>query len=287
MRYVLITPAHNEEKTIEKTIHSVISQTVRPSMWVIVSDGSTDKTDEVIKKYTFDNRWIKFIRITKDPGRSFSAKVKAFNAGYNIAKKADFEIIGNLDADITFGSDYFSYLLSKFEEDPQLGVCGTPFVENGKHYDYRFTNTEHVSGACQMFRRACFEEIGGYVPIELGGVDWVAVTTARMKGWKTRTYKDKICFHHRRMGSSSASAYMLWFRQGRKDYLFGNHPLWEILRAVYQMTKKPYVVGGCLIFLGYFSSQVSGKKIIIQDDLKKFVRKEQFDRIKNIKNTLN
>ena len=129
--------------------------------------------------------------------------------------------------------------MDKFAEDSILGVAGTPFVEGEKHYDYRFTNIEHVSGACQLFRRECFEGIGGYVPIKGGGIDWVAVTTARMNGWKTRTFTEKTCLHHRKIGTGNSSAMMTWFRQGRKDYFLGNHPLWEVFRTFYQMTRNP------------------------------------------------
>ena len=165
LTYVLITAARNEESNIEQTIKSVVSQTVLPKKWVIVSDGSTDHTDDIVKKYLSGNSWIEFIRMPEHKDRQFAAKVQCFNAGYEKVKELDFDIIGNLDADISFEKDYFEFLMSKFVEDSRLGVAGTPFVEDGKHYDYRFTNIEHVSGACQLFRRECFEEIGGYVPI--------------------------------------------------------------------------------------------------------------------------
>ena len=125
--------------------------------------------------------------------------------------------------------------------------AGTPFVEGGAHYDYRFTNIEHVSGACQLFRRQCFEDIGGYVPIKGGGIDWVAVTTARMKGWQTRTFTEKSCRHHRPMGTAHRAASLgAIFRHGQKDYYLGGHPAWQLFRSVYQLTRPPYVVGGAL-----------------------------------------
>jgi glycosyltransferase involved in cell wall biosynthesis len=281
MKYVLITPAHNEEKNIEKTISSVIRQALKPGKWVIVSDGSTDRTDEIINQYINRHRWIELVRMPEHRGRHFAAKVNAFNAGYEKVKNFCYEVIGNLDADISFESDYFQYLISKFHEDPRLGVAGTPFVEDGRHYDYRFTNIEHVSGACQLFRRECFEEIGGYVPMKKGGVDWVAVTTARMQGWKTRTFSEKICYHHRKIGTSSASALMTWFRQGQKDYCLGNHPLWEFFRVFYQMTKRPFVIGGTLIFLGFSLEGLRGIERPISEELKGFIRGEQMRRLKN------
>lgn len=282
LSYVLITPARNEEVNIERTIQSVISQTFLPTKWVIVSDGSTDRTDEIVKKYLHDYPWIEFIRMPEHRDRHFAAKVQCFNAGYEKVKALGFHIIGNLDADISFNSDYFAFLINKFAEDPLLGVAGTPFVENGKHYNYNFTNIEHVSGACQMFRKVCFEDINGYVPIKGGGIDWVAVTTARMKGWKTRTYTEMTCIHHRIMGTGNTSPTMIWYRQGLKDYIFGYHPFWEIFRSIYQMTKKPYFIGGSLLFCGYFWALVNKIEKPIQNDLIAFVRKEQIQRLGHV-----
>ena len=117
-----------------------------------------------------------------------------------------------------------------------MGVVGTPFKEHGTPvYDYRFVNIEHVSGACQVFRRKCFEEIGGYTPVEGGGIDYIAVTTARMKGWSTRTFTEKVCRHHRQMGTAGGGVLAARFRTGVKDYALGNHPLWEMFRVARQM----------------------------------------------------
>jgi len=282
LTYVLITPARNEEMSIGNTIQSVISQTVLPKKWVIVSDGSTDRTDEIVKAYLPGNSWIEFIRMPEHKDRHFAAKVHCFNAGYEKVKELDFDIIGNLDADISFDNGYVEFLMDKFAEDSMLGVAGTPFVEDGKHYDYRFTNIEHVSGACQLFRRECFEETGGYAPIKGGGIDWVAVTTARMKGWKTRTFTDKTCLHHRKMGTGSTSPLLTWFRQGRKDYNFGNHPLWEASRAFYQMGGRPYIIGGGLLLSGFVWATLKRIDRPISMELMEFVRKEQMQRLKKL-----
>ena len=113
----------------------------------------------------------------KREGRDFAGKVHAFNAGYARVSDLDYDIIGNLDADITFDEEYFDFLLRKFAEKPRLGVAGTPFQDESMQYDYRIVSTQHVSGACQLFRRECFEEIGGYMPSKAGGVDLLAVTS--------------------------------------------------------------------------------------------------------------
>ena len=282
LSYVLITPARNEEAYIEKTIQSVISQEYLPKKWVIVSDGSTDRTDEIVQKYILGNTWIEFLRMPERRERQFAAKVQFFNAGYERIKDMSYDIIGSLDADISFTSDYFAFLLSKFLESPRLGVAGTPFVEGSSHYDYRFTNIEHVSGACQMFRRECFEDIGGYIPIKAGGIDWIAVATARMKGWTTRTFVEKTCVHHRPMGTGHTSSIMTWFRHGRKDYFLGGHPLWEMFRSLYQMSKRPYIIGGSLLLFGYTWALLSRVDRPISEDLMKFHRSEQMQRLKSM-----
>ncbi|HXY55767.1 MAG TPA: glycosyltransferase [Nitrospirota bacterium] len=280
--FILITPARNEEEYIEKTIKSVISQTVLPEKWVIVSDGSTDRTDEIINKYISRYQWIELVRMPEHRDRQFAAKVLCFNAGYERIKDLPFDIIGSLDADISFESDYFEFLLSKFNLFPMLGVAGTPFVEGSSQYDYRFTNIEHVSGACQLFRRECFEDIGGYVPIKGGGIDWTAVTTARMKGWMTRTFTEKACLHHRQMGTGNSRSLMTWYKHGRKDYFLGGHPLWQLFRALYQMTKRPYIIGGTLLLLGYAWASMRRTDRLISPELMKFHRREQMKRLKNV-----
>jgi biofilm PGA synthesis N-glycosyltransferase PgaC len=161
-------------------------------------------------------------------------------------------------------------------------VAGTPFAEDGQHYDYRFTNIEHVSGACQLFRRECFDQIGGYVPIKGGGIDWTAVTTARMKGWRTRTFTEKTCLHHRKIGTGNTSPLVTWFKQGRKDYTFGNHPLWEVFRTLYQMAKEPYVIGGSFLLLGYIREGLKREERPIPRELMQFTRCEQMERLKKL-----
>lgn len=281
LEYVLITPARNEEAFIERVIASVISQSVRPMQWIIVSDGSTDRTDEIVSKYTNRYDWIQLLRMPEHRDRHFAAKVECFNAAYEKVRNESYDIIGNLDADITFDKDYIEFLLGKFAEDPRLGVAGTPFVEDSSsHYDYRFTNIEHVSGACQLFRRKCFEDIGGYIPIKGGGIDWVAVTSARMKGWKTRTFTEKVCYHHRKMGTGKGSVLAARYRLGKEDYYLGSHPLWEVFRVLYQMRFKPPVLGGMSIFLGYCMAALRGVERPVPPELVEFYRREQIQRLK-------
>ena len=282
LAYVLITPARNEAAFIELTLASMFKQTVLPVKWVIVSDGSTDGTDDIVKKYTEKYKWIELLRMPERVERHFAGKVHAFNAGYSRVRDLRYDIIGNLDADISFEEDYFSFLLSKFVENPRLGVGGTPFIEESQQYDYRFTSIEHVSGQCQMFRRECFESIGGYVPMKEGGIDLVAVITARMKGWQTRTFPGKIFVHHRKMGTGIYIGLKAPFRGGYHDYLMGGHPVWQIFRSIYQMRFRPYVVYGCALLVGYFWAMVTRAERPVSMEFVTFRRKEQMHRLKEI-----
>lgn len=287
LRYVLVTPARNEEAFIEATILSVAAQTTRPERWVIVSDGSTDRTDEIVRRHAEANAWIELLRMPERRDRQFAAKANCFNAGYAALRGTPHDLVANLDADITFEAGYFEFLLSRFAANPQLGVAGTPFVEDrdapeANSYAHRNANLRHVSGACQVFRRECFEQVGGYVPIKGGAIDWIAVTTARMKGWQTRTFTEHVCFHHRKLGTGTHSPLAVRFHYGRKAYYVGGHPVWEIGRAAFQMRERPFVVGGLWFMAGYCWAFVTRTPVVVSPELKAFHRSEQMARIRRI-----
>ena len=280
--YVLITPARNEQAHLESTIQSVVSQTVLPLRWVIVSDGSTDQTEAIARQYAERYPWITLVVKSDREGRDFAGKVAAFNAGLETIKHLDFDIVASLDADLTFVPDFFEFLLSKFAADPQLGLAGCPFSEDGVTYDYSFSSTEHVSGACQMFRRACFEQIGGYVPLKGGGIDVVATLMSRMKGWRTRTFTDRVCVHHRPMGSASdSSKFMANYKLGQRAYRMGFHPVWQLFRSMYQMTRRPYVTGGTALAAGYFWAMLSRAERAVSPELARFQGQDQMRRLRS------
>lgn len=283
MRYVLITPARNEEQLIEKTIQSVIKQTVLPSKWVIVNDGSTDATASIVGRYLAKYDWMELVELPTHRDRSFATKVHAFNAGFARVKHIEYEVIGNLDSDISFDADYCEFLLNKFEKDASLGVAGTIFREAGYNSATdSFEGQNHVAGGCQLFRRQCFEEIGGYIPNRAGGIDWIAVTTARMMGWTTRSFREKSFFHYRSLGTAERSLLASAFSYGEKDYYLGGHPLWEMFRVAYRAVKKPYLVGAIALYSGYLCAFLRQMKRPISDELMRFHRKEQMLKLKTI-----
>jgi len=278
MTYVLITPARNEARFIELTIQSIVAQTIRPLAWVIVSDGSTDGTDEIVRRYANEHAWIHLVRMPERRERHFAGKVYAFNAGLIAVADLDYDVVASLDADISVEPDHFEFLLGKLAEDARLGLVGAPFRDRFA-YDYRFVSIEHVSGACQVFRRACFEEIGGYTPIKTGGIDHIAVLTARMKGWKTRTFVEKTCLHHREIGTAEHGVLAAKFRVGAQDYRLGGHPLWELFRTAYQMSRSPLVVGGLSLLAGYLWAALCRFERSISPELMDFRRREQIGRL--------
>ncbi|MDR3401016.1 MAG: glycosyltransferase family 2 protein [Chthoniobacter sp.] len=283
MKYVLITPSRNEEKFIQKTLDSMVAQTLRPVRWVIVDDGSNDRTGEIAEDYARRHPWIEVVRRPRRLDRSFAGKVQAFNAGYERVQGLDYEVIGNLDSDLSFEPDYLEFLMRKFAEDPALGVAGTPFIENG--YDSArdsFEGENHVAGGCQLFRRQCWEAVGGYVPNRAGGIDWVAVTTARMKGWKTRSFAEKRFNHYRALGTAQRGVLASLFSYGEKDYYLGNSPVWEIFRVTYRMLKSPLLIGGLSVLAGFGWATVRRTQRAVTPELMRFHRREQMKKLKAI-----
>jgi glycosyltransferase involved in cell wall biosynthesis len=287
IKYVLITPARNEEAFIQKTLDSMVAQTVLPERWVIVDDGSTDRTAAIVENYASRFPWIELIRRPQHLDRSFAGKVHAFNTGLERVQSLQFEVIGNLDADLSFEPDYLEFLIEKFSEDPKLGVAGTPFIEDG--YDSArdsFEGENHVAGGCQLFRRECFQEIGGYIPNRAGGIDWIAVTTARMKGWKTRSFAEKRFHHYRTLGTAGRSDAAASFSYGEKDYYLGGSPIWQLFRVAYRMTKRPILIDGLALFSGYCWAALRRMKRPVTPELMRFHRREQMKKLRAIFQTI-
>lgn len=283
MKYVLITAARNEESFIARTLDSVTRQTKLPAHWVIVDDGSTDRTAEIIQGYAMRFPWISIIHRANRQGRNFGGKADAINTGFKFIEGSQFDVIGNLDADVSFDPDFMEFLMRKFAADPQLGVAGTPYVE-GDFDSARdsFEGEKYVAGQVQLFRRQCFEEIGGYQKSPAGGVDWIAVMTARMKGWKTRSFDEKRFKHHRLMSSAERGMIAAYFSYGQKDYYLGGSPLWQIFRVGYRMAKKPLLVGGMAVMAGYCAAAITGMKRPVSAELIRFHRHNQMKKLKNI-----
>jgi len=283
-RCLLITPARNEAKNLEKTILSMIGQTTRPAKWVIVNDGSTDDTPAIIDRYLSDNPWIQRFDMPSHKERSFAAKANNFNTACKIANWLEYDVIGNIDADVSFEPDFLQFLLTKFAENPALGVAGTPFLEEGGYDSAKdsFEGEFYVSGQFQLFRRDCLKDVGGYVPNKAGGVDWIAVTTARMKGWLTRSFREKRFFHHRTLGTAERGPLAALYSYGEKDYYLGGSPIWQCCRVAYRCAKRPLVFGGLALGFGYLTATIRRLDRPVSDELMQFHRNEQMKKLKSI-----
>jgi len=284
MKYVLITPARNESAFIEETLRSVVAQTHRPERWVIVDDGSTDATAQIVEGYAKTHPWIEVVRLPRKADRCFAGKARAVNAGLERVRGLEYDVMGNLDADVSFEPDYMEFVLAKFAADPKLGVGGTPFTEVGGYDSTRdsFEGENYVAGPCQLFRRQCWLEIGGYVPNAAGGVDWIAVMTARMRGWTVRAFPEKRFHHHRSMGTAERGIHASMFSYGEKDYYLGGSPLWQLFRCAYRMLKPPYLTGGLMLLAGYVSAALRRMPRAVGPELMRFHRAEQMKKLKAV-----
>lgn len=288
MNYVLISPARNEETYIRKTLDSVCAQTHLPLRWVIVDDGSTDATAAIVREYAARHPWIELVQRPQHLDRSFAGKVHAFNAGFERVKDLPYEVVGNLDADLSFPPDYLEFLMARFAENPRLGVAGTPFTQDGGYDSAKdsFEGENYVAGGCQLFRAACFREIGGYTPVRGGGIDWMAVMSARMKGWKVRSFAEKRFHHYRALGTAEMNPLQAIYDYGRRAYTLGSSPIWHCVRVVYRMTRRPYLTGGVALFLGYFWAMVTRARRPVPPEMIRFYRREQMKRLRSIFSSL-
>jgi len=282
LSYALITAAKNEESYIRRTLASVVNQTQLPKVWIIVSDGSTDRTDEFVMEFARDREFIRFIRLENQGDRAFSGQAFASNAGYEAIKETEFEFVGFLDADITFDSDYYEKLLAMFLANPQLGVAGGEILEHRSGLlGPRFGNSkDNVAGAIQFFRRRCYEDIGSHlVPLQFGGHDLVANIMARMKGWEVRTFSDLPVVHHRPTGSAATTLWRALFRRGKEDYTIGYSALFEIAKCIRRMRERPFVIASALALCGYIVAWLTCQRSVLPDEFLRYLRQEQVSRI--------
>jgi len=275
--YALITAVHNEERHIEKTLRSVTSQTVLPAKWIIVSDGSTDRTDELVERYAKSFQFIRLVRREREQQRNFASKVFAQNAGLQMLAPNHIDFVGLSDGDISFGPGYFHCLLEKFSKDPRLGLAGGFVYEevNGRFIPVAGNRTRSVAGAIQVFRRECFESIGGLLPLKYGCVDTYPEIAARMRGWRVQSFPELEIRHHRPTGGAAGYRY----RQGFADYSIGYHPVFEVARLLRQIPCRPFSLGAVAQLCGFVAANFCREKRMVSPDLVAFLRNEQKERL--------
>jgi biofilm PGA synthesis N-glycosyltransferase PgaC len=285
MKYALITAARNEGKYLENTIKTIIAQTLLPVKWIIVSDGSTDKTNEIVLQYSAHYNFIALANKTATVNRrvDFSSKVHAIKMGYQKLQGIDYSFIGILDGDVTFDSCYYENILKKFVDNPKLGIAGGIILDQYDNHCVRRSPRKfnYVSGCIQLFRRECYEAIGGLTPIEEGGEDTIAAITVQMKGWEVEAFEELNVYHHKH-STSSRGGINESLREGRMFYALGSHPLFEIIKNLSKIVEKPYFLHPFIRLFGYLWPFVRRQKRQVSDEFIRFLRKQQFDQLKAI-----
>lgn len=277
-RLVIISPCRDEAQYVQLTLDSVVKQTYRPHLWIIVDDGSRDRTAEIVERYVKEYPWIKLVRRERGGSRQLGpGVVNAFNVGWASLGTEPFDVIAKLDCDLEFGAETFAAIM-KYFDNPQVGMASgtTVLLLQGKlvpdrHADY------HVPGPAKFYRRECFQDIGGLQCVY--GWDVIDETDARRHGWLTLHDPQIIILHHRPQGGASGviRGRVIW---GRCAYVIGSHPIFAIARGIYRMAERPWLVGGIAFLWGFFSSYFQSDLQRITDlGLIRYLRREQLHRL--------
>jgi glycosyltransferase involved in cell wall biosynthesis len=284
-KYVLITPVKNEESFIPRSLETIVKQEIKPAQWIIVDDNSTDNTAEIIKEYCLRYKFIKYVKNDNSGRRNFASKVYAINIGINSLDIDNYDYIGVLDADITLEPNYYSDLLNELNMDSKIGIAGGKIIDyvGGKKYPDP-SSPYSIKGAIQFFRKKCFDELGGFLPLKYGGEDAIACYMARVKGWQLKHYENLNVYHHRFNGTASESALQILFRFGRGEYHMGYLPIFSLVKSFKIIFQKPYIIGTLAKLSGFFSAKFKREEIIVPVDVVKFLRREQKNRIRSFGN---
>jgi glycosyltransferase involved in cell wall biosynthesis len=277
MKHVVIVPAHNEQAFIGRMLDSLVAQTERPDRVVVVDDGSTDATADIVRDLARTHPWIGVVQGPGDGERRYRV-VEAFNAGYAAVRQAEFAYVSKLDADLVFPPDYFARLFAAMDRDPTIAAgSGTLYevMPDGRRMRLRMP-TNHVVGALKTMRKAPFDAMGGFLPTL--GWDILDLVKLRCMGYRTANLPDLAVLHLRRLGSADGilrgNA-----RMGHGAYVIGTHPLFAIGRSLYRMLEPPYVIGGLALGYGYFKSWLGRAPQIADRDLIRALQREQLYRL--------
>jgi biofilm PGA synthesis N-glycosyltransferase PgaC len=277
-KYVVVTPVRDEESYLPLTIASMAAQTVTPQEWVIVNDGSKDSTGAIIDESAHRYSWIRAVHREDRGYRKWGAGIiEAFYAGYDALTCKDWEFMSKMDGDLSFESGYFAEAFQKFENNPKLGIGGGFLYheENGRR-TLEGHPTFHVRGGAKIYRRACWQSIGG---LWVGpGSDTVDEVKANMLGWSSRSFIDLQINHHRWTGA----AYGRWggiVKNGKTDYVSGYHPLFVLAKAASKLVKKPYLLGSAGLLYGYMTAKFQKIPQVDDPEVIRYLRQQQLAKL--------
>lgn len=278
-KYVIISPVRDEAAFIKATLESVAGQTIRPAEWVIVDDGSTDGTGDILDRFA-GHPWITVIhRRNRGFRRSGAGVVEAFEEGYRSVTCRDWEFIVKLDGDLTFDADYFERCLGHFEDQPRLGIGGGEVYHDiGGALTLEVNPRFHVRGATKIYRRECWESIGGLRQVP--GWDTIDEVTANMLGWKSYSFPELRLVHHRHTGTAEG---LLKDRvkHGLACYCAGYHPFFVAASCLYRLLRRPYVVGALAIGWGFVKGHL--KRLPRADEaVVRYVQEQQLRRLRGM-----
>jgi poly-beta-1,6-N-acetyl-D-glucosamine synthase len=274
--YVLITPVKDEYSNFQRTIKSILNQVIKPEKWVIINDGSTDGTKELIDELSKNNPWVVPVHNEptkfRKPGGEFVLK-----KGFDLINISDYGFIAKMDGDLEFDGNFFKVLLDEFEKDPKLGIAsGSCFIKvNGKLIEETKARV-HTRGPMKVYRTKCFKDIGGIEP--LLGWDTIDEMRAHQNGWTTKTIP-MLKILHLRPTQSSGGKINGMRNMAKASYYIGYHPLFMLARGVRNMKEKPYVLGGLAMISEYFMNYIERKPQISDKALREYIRKEQIKRL--------
>jgi poly-beta-1,6-N-acetyl-D-glucosamine synthase len=291
-RYVVISPVRNEEQYLEKTIQSLCSQTILPVQWLVVNDGSSDRSAEIIERWSEQLPWLVPIHLPdgsaeklKAPdsklqrgNRAFHAKeILAFMEGYQRVSVPSWDYIVKLDGDTGFAPDYFERCFLEFEKDPRLGIGGGVICNlEGSTWTVEETPKFHVRGATKIYRRACWNAIGGV--IRGAGWDTIDEVKANMLGWNTSSFQHLRVLHYRFTGAANG----MW-RNASKDglwnYVCGYHPLFLLAKCFKRLFRKPYLIGSLGMLHGFLMGYVRRIPRNVDRKLARYLRAQQLRRL--------
>jgi len=279
-KYIIITPVRDEEQHLELTINSVNSQTAKPSLWILVNDGSKDKTGEIIDKAAGKHEWIKALhRADRGHRQAGDGVMAAFYDGLEVLGNDRWEFLVKLDGDLTFERDYFERCLGHFQANSRLGIGGGTIcneINGALEVESKIDPRFHVRGATKIYRRECWQQIGGL--IRAPGWDTIDEVKANMLGWTTRTFPDLKLVHHRPAGQ----AYGQWsnlLKNGRANYVAGYHPLFMLVKCLRRCFGKPFLVEGFGLWIGFLSGYWKRVPRVADRDLIKYFRRQQLNRL--------
>jgi poly-beta-1,6-N-acetyl-D-glucosamine synthase len=279
IKYVLITPVRDEEEHLESTIQSMVSQTICPAEWIIVNDGSSDRTGEIIDDYSRRYPWIRGVhRENRGFRKSGGGVVEAFNDGLRTLQSVDWDFIVKLDGDLAFSADYFESCFRIFQREPQLGLGGGVicYVDSDGSKTFEVNPTFHVRGATKIYRRACWEAIGGFWPAP--GWDTIDEVKANMLGFTTRSFPELHLIHHRVTGAADGQLGNL-IKNGRANYISGYHPLFMLAKCVSRLIQRPFVTGSCALMYGFVTGYTKGIAQVDDPRMIRYLRREQIRKL--------